>query len=201
MRAVNLLPRDDGRRGGRSVKAPKPVVLVAGLGASLVVAALAAALVITGGAVSDKRAELERRQVELTVTPRPPKAQSAERIALAGQQSPRVAAVSTALAGRIAWDRILRRFSLVLPGDVWLKNLSVKAPTFGAAVAGSPPQSFSISGYSYSHDGVARLLSRLSVLPDLTNLQLQTSNLSKLGQQKVVEFSILADVRTEVPAS
>ena len=200
MRAVNLLPKDEGRRSG-SRKAPKPVVLVATIGTSIVAAAFAAAFVLTSGTVSDKRGELQQRQVELTVTPRPPKAETAERAALAGQQGPRVAAVSAALSSRIAWDRLLRLFSLVLPDDVLLKNLSVKAPSFGVPTAGAPPQSFSISGYSYSHDGVARLLSRLAVLPDLTNVQLQTSNLSKLGRQRVVEFAILADVRTGALAS
>src|SRR5207247_10795231 len=37
---------------------------------------------------------------------------------------------------------------------------------------------FIMQGRTYSHDGVARLLSRLQVVPDLTNVQLQSSTLS-----------------------
>ena len=52
-----------------------------------------------------------------------------------------------------------------------------------------------IQGRTYSHDGVARLLSRLQVVPDLTNVQLVSSTLSKVGNQRVVEFSIGADIK------
>ena len=38
---------------------------------------------------------------------------------------------------------------------------------------------FTIQGRTYSHDGVARLLSRLQVVPDLTNVQLISSTKSK----------------------
>ena len=57
------------------------------------------------------------------------------------------------------------------------------------------PTMFTIQGRTYSHDGVARLLSRLQVVPDLTNVQLQSSTLAKVGGQDVVEFSIAADIK------
>jgi hypothetical protein len=39
------------------------------------------------------------------------------------------------------------------------------------------------------------------VLPDLRNVQLQTSALSKIGEQSVVQFTILADVAAPGAAS
>jgi hypothetical protein len=42
---------------------------------------------------------------------------------------------------------------------------------------------------------VARLLSRLQVVPDLTNVQLVKSSLLRVGSRDVVEFSIAADLR------
>jgi hypothetical protein len=66
---------------------------------------------------------------------------------------------------------------------------------------GAAPTGFVINGYTYSQDGVARLLSRLVVLPDLHNVQLQTSSLSKVGSQHVVQFAILADVSPPGAAS
>jgi hypothetical protein len=39
------------------------------------------------------------------------------------------------------------------------------------------------------------LLSRLQVVPDLKNVQLKTSKTSELGGRKVVQFSIMADIR------
>ena len=55
---------------------------------------------------------------------------------------------------------------------------------------------FTITGRTYSHDGVARLLSRLQVVPDLTNVQLVSSTLSKVGNQDVVDFTIAADIKS-----
>jgi hypothetical protein len=75
-----------------------------------------------------------------------------------------------------------------------MASASTAAPAPGTAAAA--PTGFTIMGYTYSHDGVARLLSRLSVMPDLTNVQLQTSARAKVGSQEVVQFTILANVRT-----
>ena len=87
-----------------------------------------------------------------------------------------MSALSTALTSRIAWDRVFREFSLVLPDDVWLTTLTAKSPisplTNVRRRTGAAPSQFTIQGRTYSHDGVARLLSRLQVVPDLTNVQL-----------------------------
>jgi Tfp pilus assembly protein PilN len=67
---------------------------------------------------------------------------------------------------------------------------------------GGAPSQFTIQGRTYSHDGVARLLSRLQVVPDLTNVQLLNSTMSKVAGQNVVEFSIAADIKVAgVPGS
>jgi Tfp pilus assembly protein PilN len=113
--------------------------------------------------------------------------------ALAAQKGARVGALSAALGGRIAWDRVLRQVSLVLPEDVWLTNLSALAPTAASApTAGS--SSFTLTGSTYSQSGVARFLSRLTVIPDLTNVRLQSSASSLVNQRELVQFTILADV-------
>jgi hypothetical protein len=55
---------------------------------------------------------------------------------------------------------------------------------------------FTLDGYTYSHPAVARLLSRLAVVPDLVNVQLQQSMLTKVaGDAQAVHFVIVADVR------
>ena len=114
-------------------------------------------------------------------------------------------ALNTALSRRVAWDRVFRELSLILPDDVWLTNVSAKAPVASSAAA--PPAAaapgssvaatgFTLDGYTYSHAGVARLLQRLSVIPDLVNVQLQQSTLTKSGNAMIVHFVIAADVRT-----
>jgi len=61
----------------------------------------------------------------------------------------------------------------------------------------SAPQPMTFAGYTYSQEGVARLLSRLAVVPALQNVQLVSSTETKVGDQTVISFSIEADVRPE----
>ena len=135
----------------------------------------------------------------LTVTP-VRRALNVSEQQLASQQAPRISALNAALSNRVAWDRVLSRLALVLPDDVWLTTLTAKSPVSPATNVSSgsgtgAPSQFVITGRTYSHDGVARLLSRLQVVPDLTNVQLMSSTLSKVGLQDVVDFSIAADLK------
>ena len=199
MRAVNLLPRDDGR-SKRTKTQNAPIAI--GLALFLVVFVAIAAFFLTASAgVKDKQAALGRAKAELAVLPPLPNAPTQTETQLVGQQQARLNALASALSRRVAWDRILREVATVLPDDVWLTNLSARSPSSPASSApaaptapGAAPTGFVLTGYTYSQNGVARLLSRLAVLPDLRNVQLQTSALSKVGQQQIVGFTILADV-------
>jgi Tfp pilus assembly protein PilN len=156
------------------------------------------------GKVKDKQAELQSLNDTLAAIPTPDASKIQSQNALATDKQVRVTALSAALTRRVAWDRIFRELSLVLPEDVWLTTLSARAPisssipvapapaAAGTAVAASQ---FTLDGYTYSHAAVARLLSRLSVIPDLVNVQLQQSTLTTVGVSKAVHFTIAADVR------
>jgi len=95
--------------------------------------------------------------------------------------------------------------SLVVPSDVWLTSMAVQAPIASASpvppVAGSTPapvptaNSFTIEGNAYSHEGVARLLTRLALVPDLGNVTLGSSTLIAPGKRSAVQFTINASVR------
>ena len=100
-------------------------------------------------------------------------------------------ALQSAISGRVAWDRILREVSLVLPKDVWLATLSLTAPE-SSDVAG---RQFAITGSAYSHEGVARLLSRIALIPDLANVQLGGSNKLVPGHKSTVAWTITARIR------
>jgi Tfp pilus assembly protein PilN len=199
VRAVNLLPRDDGR-GKRTKEQNAPIAV--GLALALVVSIVVAAFFLESSAsVKDKQAALGRAKAEVAVLPALPNAPTATEVQLVGQQQDRLNALASALSRRVAWDRILREFAIVLPEDVWLTSLSAKSPSSPASAApaapaapGAAPTGFVLTGYTYSQNGVARLLSRLAVLPDLRNVQLQSSSLSKVGEQQIVQFTILADV-------
>ncbi len=197
MRAVNLLPNDSAQGGLRGKPGTPP--LVGACVGVLVAALLAAAFMMQSGKVAAAQNDRDAKRAELASTPEPPAGPSVGQQQLVGEHSARVAALSAAMSSRVAWDRVFREFSLVLPEDVWLTTLAVKSPVSPATAlptTGTTPSGFTISGRTYSHDGVARLLSRLQVVPDLTNVQLVSSTLSELKGQDIVEFSIAADIKT-----
>lgn len=195
MRAVNLLPRDQGQR---QIKKESLPVLVGACSGLLVAAVLGALFLMGSGKVAAQQRTLDDLNRRYQALPPAPAGPTPAQQALAGEQSARVSALSTALSSRTAWDRVFREFSLVLPNDVWLTTLTAKSPISpltNASTTGAAPSQFMIQGRTYSHDGVARLLSRLQVVPDLTNVQLVSSSLSTVAGQDVVEFSIAADIK------
>ena len=190
MRAVNLLPRDEAKR---SFEAKRGVVFGGVAGAALATAVLASMTISAGGSVRTKQDELDALRAQIAAIPAVPVIDTSEEDALAADKGARIGALSAALSGRVAWDRVLRQVSLVLPEDVWLSNLSASAPdTTQPAASGS---GFTLTGATYSQNGVARFLSRLAVVPDLANVRLQSSQSQLLNGRELVQFTILADLR------
>jgi Tfp pilus assembly protein PilN len=201
VRAINLLPREDARRGRQKTQW---IVLVPVVGAVLLTAVLSFTFLSASGKVKDKQAELATLQDTLHAIPTPDASKVKSQSALASDKQVRVTALSAALSRRVAWDRIFRELSLVLPDDVWLATLSAKAPVSSSVPAAPAPAAagttvaatqVTLDGYTYSHPAVARLLSRLAVVPDLVNVQLQQSTRTKVGAANAVHFTIAADVR------
>jgi Tfp pilus assembly protein PilN len=204
MRAVNLLPRDEQRAsfGGKSAR-----VAVAGtVGFVLVSALLVTSMLSASGSLSEKQNTLENLRTALTALPHPSESDASADAQLAGEKAQRIAALAGALGGRLAWDRVLREVSLVLPDDVWLTALTATSPAAAAAAAATAPagsaagpvSGFSLSGATYSHAAVARLLSRLAVVPDLENVALVSAATAKVGEKAVIQFTIAASVKAGV---
>jgi Tfp pilus assembly protein PilN len=209
MRAVNLLPRQSAEKRR---EAPNAVVLVSAIGAAAVVLALAAGVLLANRSVDRQRQSLSTARAVLAVTPahHVSAKTNAFRTAVLTQREQRSLALASAIGKRVAWDRILRRFALVLPNDVWLTSLTGTVPldTSVTAVTATtpsalPPQAtaLTLQGYTYTQAGVARLLERLSVLPDLKNVQLQNSQTANVNGQNVITFVIVSDIRNGRGAS
>ena len=208
MRAVNLLPRQqvEQRR-----ERPNAVALVAGLGGAAVLLLLVAGFLLANRSVDRQQQALSAARAELAATPsHHVSAQTnAFRQTVLNDREQRSLALASALGKEVAWDRVLRHFALVLPSDVWLTNLTGAVPldpttsaipTTSSALP-TAATDLTIQGYTYSQLSVARLLERLQVLPDLKNVQLQTSSTTTVGGQKVIGFTIAADIRTGGSAS
>lgn len=195
MRAVNLLPREEAKK---SFAAKRGVVFGGVGGGALATVALASMLMSAGGAASAKQADLDSIRAQIAAIPPVPVQDTSSEDALAAEKGARVGALSAALADRVAWDRVLRQVSLVLPEDVWLTNLAAAAPDASADVAAA---GFTLTGATYSQNGVARFLSRLSVVPDLQKVRLQSSQSELRNERELVQFTILADVRPPGPGA
>lgn len=216
MRAVNLLPRDAERT--RSEGARTPLLIAAGGVAAITAAAVVLSL-SASGAAGDRRAELAAMDAAIALVPgqgRPAVTQAA----LVQERTDRVAALASALSTRIPFDRLFHELSFVLPEDAWLTGIAASAPA-SAAPAGTTPagtravspattQGVTIQGATYSHQSVARVLARLSVIPSLEDVRLTASarvepEADETGGEKakkkkrkkfVVTFTVAATLRT-----
>jgi Tfp pilus assembly protein PilN len=209
MRAVNLLPKDGSQR--KSFKREDPAVVVGSALGAVVLIALLGGFMNVHSKVNAEQAKLDTARAEYAKLSRekeerpvikPVKTKQIVPVpAVTAEEQPRLAAISSALGTRIAWDRILREFSLVLPDDVKVTSLTMSAPAADAATTGAPSgataQGFSIAGTAFSHDGVARLLSRLMLIPDLTNVTLGSST-AGTDQSVGVQFNITASIKGAV---
>jgi len=198
MHAFNLLPKEEVRAEKESKQSAIPHVIVA-LAGVLVFAALAAFYLSSSAAVAKKSGELDDLRGDLAslqVPEKQPQAPS-EGPNIDSERAARTAALSTALADRLAWDRVLRELALVLPADVTLVTLDATAPSPGSAGAATSGgvSSFRVTGTSASQASVARLLSRLQVIPELQNVQLEFATASEDPAVPGVNFAITASVR------
>jgi Tfp pilus assembly protein PilN len=208
MRAVNLLPR---QQVENKRERPNAVVLVAAIGGAAVVLALVAGMLVANRSVDRQQQALASARAVLAVTPAHHLSASTQafRQQVLTQREQRSLALASALSKRVAWDRVLRRFALVLPDDVWLTGLSgtvpldpaVAAPTTTSSAIPAPATELNIQGYTYSQESVARLLERLAVVPDFEDVQLESSTASNVGGQNVVNFTIVANIRNGKGAS
>lgn len=199
MRAVNLLPTDAARSKRNVPAAP-------------FIATAAAVVVVSagvGGMYMHERGQVKNRQSELlslqqqlaTVTP----ATKADALpsGVAADQVTRIGALSSALSHRVAWDPMLHQLALVLPDDVWLTDLKATSPSpVSTATTATPapsatgaglPTAFTLTGKTYSQESVARLLARLSTVPALRDVQLQ-SDAPDDTLPNVITFTIVANL-------
>jgi Tfp pilus assembly protein PilN len=204
MRAFNLLPKDDPRQKAADGRRPSTAHLILAVLGLLLLAGLASAFLLMNARVADKQKTYDdlRQRVAAKNMPIEEPQQDATSAALAKERQERTSALATALGARVAWDRLLREFSLVLPDDVWLTSITAKGPASADPAVSEQPattpsavSTFEIRGYTKEQDGVARLLARMAVLPELSSVQLVSSNRVEVSAKEVVEFSITATVK------
>jgi Tfp pilus assembly protein PilN len=203
MRAFNLMPKEV--TGGAESRRANPVQLALAVAALVVFAVLASMFLITNARVADKEQELntlKSRLAALNVPAEKPVPQGADP-ALIQERDARSAALGTALATRLQWDRLLRDLSLVLPEDAWLTTLVSSGGGPGAATAeGAPPaegtqspSTVELNGFARTPEAVAELLRRVEVLAEVESAQLVNATTTTLAGKELIQFTISATLK------
>ena len=198
-RAINLLPRDEEKSGERRLSLPGVAVSLVGL---LVVGGLSFLVIYERARLTERQGDVEDLEAQAAAIDTPADATAPEQgVELAGEALQRIGALTSALDGRVVWDRLLRELSLTLPEGVWFETLVASVPgatvdpATGLTQQASGTQSLTATGYAMGQDGVAQLLARLAVIPQIASVQLQSSSVVELGEEEVVQFSIIATLR------
>ena len=197
MRAFDLLPKEHAGHGAE--RRPGIAQVGVALLAVVALAVLGALFLMTDSGLKDKRKEKEQLKAQLAVLEvQAKKASTGSSPGLEDERLARTAGLATALSGRVAWDRLLRDVSLVLPDEVYLTALTAVSPTPASAPVAAETTTtvthFAIAGKTNEQKDVALLLSRLSILPELTGVQLVSS---QRGDDDDIVFTINAAVRHE----
>jgi Tfp pilus assembly protein PilN len=215
MRAVNLLPQDE-RRKGLEEGARTPLLVAAG-GIALVTLAAAFFASMASVNASATRSDVESVEAAIAALPKPPE-QAVSQNMLVQERSDRVSALAQALTGRVSFDRLFRQISYVFPEDAWLTQLDAKAPVTSPdpTAAATPPGTavestdLTLQGGTWSQEKVGVVLARLAAVPSLANVRLTGSTRVEPGRaegdsvqaaggpdRQFVTFVVSASIRTE----
>ncbi len=201
MRAINLLPKD-AERARRTT--PDPALLVGVAGFAIVLAALFSMYISASGKVQDNRNLKIDRDAELTSLTKfhpPPKVLPVQQ-RVASLEDERISAVGNALSYRIPWDNILGQVALSMPAGVKLTTLNATTPVsanpdYSAGGSGSSNAGkLNLTGWAYSPESVFLLMTRLKVLPPLTDVTLVSTTRNNGSNPVTHTFNITAEIRT-----
>ena len=205
MRAVNLLPREVEKTKSSRLSPPLVTGVVAGVPRRRAARGRLRPRERKRRAQADRARRSARRARAHSRARRAghrrPRRSQAERDACG---SPRCRARSTAASPGTACSA---RSRSSCPDDVWLSALTLQAPAAAPVVPPTgrprsrPPvpttpttasTDFTMNGKAFSHQGVARLLSRLALVPDLEDVTLGHSTRVQGGARGSVEFTVTA---------
>ena len=180
MRPVNLIPAGE-RPGERKPMRGGPLAYIV-VGALVLALVGVTLLVVTGNQISDSKAEISKLQSKKAVA-------DARVATLTGYtqfhsvREQRLATITSLADSRFDWERVMRELALVLPGDVWLTNLSGSAnpeaiPDGAANLAlraSIPGPALELVGCARSQEAVAGFVQALKDVDGVTRVGIQSS--------------------------
>jgi Tfp pilus assembly protein PilN len=222
MRAVNLLPKTESRQG---ISLPGRWVFVAAL-APVLAACLVYYMYSSAHSGVQQKQALLRVVNEQLAAATAASSQASTEAGLVGERTGWAAALQDAVSKQMPWDVTLNDLARVLPPDVWLTNLNATSPTpanvapllptatttTGSTTTASTtttttttaattapvanPTAFTLQGYAKSQNEIALVLSRLRLMPMLTDVTLgSTSNVVTPTGTNVVQFQVTANIQ------
>jgi Tfp pilus assembly protein PilN len=160
------------------------------------------------GVLADKQAELDGLAAENAVVQQ----QIVVLQPYATLNNLRTAMGETALGiydARVSWSNIIEEVSLVIPENVRLQTMSCIVPP--AMLPGAPPAvpggeaaasaDVTFTGITFTHQDVAEFMTRLGLIPQLTNIQLASSTgappnpTASTETASTVTFTVTASLR------
>ena len=202
MKRINLLPPEQRVKAARERDLLWAILILVAI-----VVALGLVYVWQNGQVNDKQAELDG----LTAQVADEQAKAAALAPYAQIQDARVAMTATAKGiydSRVSWATILQEISLVIPENVRLQSLTGTVPATmlpGPAVPAVPGTAASaditFTGTTSTHKDVAEFMTRLGLIPQLSNVQLASStgaaatDASGATGTPTVTFTVTASLR------
>lgn len=199
MRPVNLIPPED-RRGEQAPlrTGPLPYIL---LGALVAVLIGVTALVLVGNQISDSKAEVTKLEGEDAVAAARAQ-QLASYVQFRSMSEQRVATVQSLADSRFDWERVMRELALVLPGNVWLTDLTATASPAvtvdgGGGSSGGilrpqvPGPALELNGCASGQEAVAGFVAALKDIDGVTRVGVESS---ELGEEEEEEAASSTEV-------
>jgi Tfp pilus assembly protein PilN len=184
MRPVNLIPNEERSGERRPMRGgPLAYVIVGALAAAVLGVAL---LTTTNNQISDSKAEIATLKSETAVAEARAQALSAYTQFHTLQQQ-RTATVTSLADSRFDWQRVMRELSLILPGNVWLTNLTGTASpdvtiSGGSSISlrsGVSGPALEITGCAGSQEAVAGFVQALKEIDGVTRVGMQSSSVGE----------------------
>ncbi len=186
MRPINLIPMEQRRGTARGPGARTSVGVYAVLGVLGAAVVCVLAFVMVSNSISSKTDKLSEVQTQ---------AQSEKQVAdalrpygqFADLQRARYQQITSLTTGRFDWERALRQLSLAIPENVYLLTVAAtESPDVEIDAGGSggdvtnlrektTAPAFAMTGCTYSQHAVARMMTRMRNLDDVTEVRLAKS--------------------------
>ena len=178
MKRIDLLPPEQRVKASRERGLLWAILILVA-----VVVALGLVYVWQNSQVTDKQAQLDQLTAEVAVVQQ----QMLALAPYAAIQTTRTAMTQTARGiydSRVPWATILQQISLVIPENVRLQSLTGTVPATMLPGPATPPVAGTVgavtpditfTGTSYTHKDVAEFMTRLGLIPQLSNVQLASS--------------------------